>query len=176
MWGLASGEGWGAHVRNSPSPACLYCSQAGSNRACLHVGALASVPCRWELGGIGPEGLNKAVTPPSPLFPSWCRVVSIGATPNSGVGDALFQQNLRHLLWVASSLSHRVLGQSHPAQDGCPAPFPPEVCGSLSMPLFLSVSRVVFWTHQGWGWGQAAGLRWHPEASQMLPLLGLALG
>lgn len=82
------------------------------------------------------------------------------------MGDGLFQQNLGHLLWEAGSLSHRVLGESHPAQDGvqgdraglCPAPFAPEVCVSLSMPLFLSGSRVVFWTHQGWGWGQAAGL------------------
>lgn len=157
MWGLASGEGWGAHVRNSPSPACLYCSQAGSNRAYLHAGALACVPCSWALGGIVPEGLNKAVIPPSPLFPSWCRVVSIGATPNSGVGDALFQQNLGHLLWEAGSL------QSPWSKPPCPGwgaggqgwavpstLSPRGLCVPL-MPLFLSGSRVVFWTHQGWG-------------------------
>lgn len=85
-------------------------------------------------------------------------------------------------LEVLCSPSHRMLGQSHPVQDGAhanraglyPASFSPEFCGSLSMSLFLSGFQMVSWTLQGWGWGHTAGLSWHPETSQMLPLLSLA--
>lgn len=108
-------------------------------------------------GDIGPEGQNKAVTLPSPPLLSWCQKVLVGATQVSGVDATSFQQGPGHLLWGACSLSrtqclvkatlprvgYRGAGVQGSRAGLCPASFPPEFYGSLSMPLFPNGSQMV---------------------------------
>ena len=116
---MASREVWGAHVRNSPSPAYL-CAPRWGPPGLAHVqGTLACVPCSWKLGGHWACGAEQGCYPSIPstsqLVPEgasrgnssfWCGCDFISAGPRAPALGGL------------QPVAHTVLGQSHPAQGG----------------------------------------------------------
>ena len=180
-WGLASGKG-GKHMSGAPPPQLISPAPRLRPTGPAHLqGTPACVPGKlWGLGLLG----RTRQSPLQPLhFPAGARRCQSG--------------KLRSLVWMcfisagpgASALAvPQPVPQSAWSKPPCPGSgVRRQGCAMASIPscrvLRVPLNALVPEWHPdgilartGLGSGHTAGLSWHPEASQMLPLLRLAWG